>query len=78
MSSDGHAYIGILTLNDGRCINVSLPERQSQRLLNKPEQQTTIVGQVFSFPHDDDALGVQINGRAIGYGLCGDKFVFVK
>lgn len=30
MSTDGHGYIGIVTLADGSCINVSLPVQRSR------------------------------------------------
>jgi hypothetical protein len=78
MSSDGHAFIGVLTLDDKSCINVSLPEKRSEYLLGKSGKLTVISGLVVSFPHADDAMEFAINGRRVGYGLCGDKFVFVK
>ena len=36
MSNDGQAYIGRLHLDDGSCVNVSLPEKESRRLSGQP------------------------------------------
>ncbi len=44
MSSDGHGYIGVLKLDDGSCINVSLPEKVSQRLSGRAPERMTLTG----------------------------------
>ncbi len=78
MSSDGHGFIGRLTLDEGGCVNVSLPVQASRALLNHAPTTMTVRGKVFPYVHDDNLLELQINGRSVGYGLCGDFFVFVK
>jgi hypothetical protein len=78
MSADGHAYIGELRLADGTCINVSLPERESAKLLGKPPVHRKIAGLVFPFPFSDETmLGWKVNGRKVGFGTCGKYYVFV-
>jgi hypothetical protein len=78
MSNDGHAYIGKLHLDDGTCVNVSLPERESRRLSGQPAQMRTITGNVFPYVQEDTFIEYRVNGRQIGYGLCGSYFVFVR
>jgi hypothetical protein len=77
MSNDGHAYIGILKLSDGTCVNVSLPDRQSRRLMNLPAREMTVAGRVWPFVYEDALIEVRVNGRQIGYGNCGRSYVFV-
>ena len=78
MDSDGHAFIGRLTLKDGQCVNVSLPEAESQSLLGHPPKYRKFSGEVWPYPHGDDVLSFLANGRKVGYGKCGDFFVFVR
>jgi hypothetical protein len=78
MSNDGHAYIGILRLDDGSCINVSLPETRSQDLMGKKPEPTELAGRVLFFPYADGALGFNVSGRKVGYGKCARYFIFVQ
>lgn len=78
MSSDGHAYIGRLQLDDGSCVNVSFAERQSRRLSEQPAQVRTITGKVFPYVYENTFIEYRVNGRLIGYGQCGRYFVFVR
>lgn len=78
MSNDGHAYIGKLRLEDGTCVNVSLPEKESRRLSGQPAQMRTITGKVFPYVQENTFIEHRVNGRQIGYGLCGSHFVFVR
>lgn len=78
MSSDGHAYIGKLSLPDGTCVDVSLPESTSRRLAGQPPHQTTVVGRVLPYIYEDSIIDYKVNGRLIGYGKCGKFFLFVK
>jgi hypothetical protein len=78
MWSDGHGYIGIVTLDDGSCINVSLPERRSRSLLGQPSQRVVLTGRVVFFPYEPGVLSFRVNGRRVGYGRCAPYFVFVK
>jgi hypothetical protein len=78
MSSDGHGYIGVLKLDDGSCINVSLPEKVSQRLRGRAPERMTLTGRVLPFPQGENILTLKVNGRRVGYGRCGAFYVFVK
>lgn len=78
MSSDGHGFIGIVTLEEGSCINVSLPVRRSQPLLGRPPQRVDLTGRVVFFPFEPGSLSFRVNGRPVGYGRCAPYFVFVK
>ena len=77
MSSDGHGFIGIVRLDDGSCVNVSLPEARSKALLGQPARHVTLTGKVVFFPRAPDILSFRVNGRKVGYGICGAHFVFV-
>lgn len=78
MSTDGHAYIGILRMADGACINVSLPERESEKLFGKKPVQRMVAGGVFPFPFSDEEMfSWKVNGRKIGFGTCGAHYIFV-
>ena len=50
ITSDGHGFIGKLVLENGECINVSLPSDRSRRLLGKPPQPIKVMGQVLRYP----------------------------
>jgi len=78
MGSDGHGFLGNMLLPDGMCINVSLPDEQSKRLLGKPPVRMEIQGPVLPFPYDEDAISFKVNGRKVGFGNCGDFYIFVK
>lgn len=78
MSSDGHAFIGKLILGDGSCINVSLSDSVSKSLLGKSESYYVVHGFVFPYPASEDILRFEVNGRDIGFGLCGPFYIFVK
>jgi hypothetical protein len=78
IANDGHAYIDKLRLEDGSCVDVSLPERESRRLSGKPAQMRTITGIVLPYVWENTLIEHRVNGRKIGYGLCGNRFVFVR
>jgi hypothetical protein len=78
MSNDGHAYIGILRLADGSCINVSLPEARSQALVGKAPEAVEIAGRVLFFPFAEGAISFNVSGRKVGYGKCARYFLFVQ
>ena len=78
MSNDGHGYIGVLRLDDGSCINVSLPENDSNRLLGQSPQRASLAGRVLPFPYGKDALTFEVNGRRVGYGKCAPYYLFVE
>jgi len=66
-------------LPDGRCISVSLPASRLAMLSRDRPREMTVTGEVYRDPSADggDAVLLQIEGRNIGLGLCGDYFVFV-
>lgn len=78
ISNDGHAYIGILRLDDGSCINVSLPEHQSKGLTTQTPQVAEVTGRVLFFPYEEGIQSFTVNGRKVGYGKCSRYFLFVK
>jgi hypothetical protein len=73
-----HASTAQFNLPDGRCINVSLPRERLELLRRNGPIEMTVTGEVYRDPSvaGEDAV-LQINGRTIGFGLCGDFFVFV-
>ena len=80
-SSDGHAWIGRLTLDSGECVNVSTPDDLMEQLGDTGEVNARLVGSSIRYP--DFASGpvitrFVINGREIGIGRCGDFFVFIE
>lgn len=85
MSSDGHGFIGRLTLDNGDCLNVSLSTSRSRSLLGRPAQHVTVSGQVLPYPEislssqDSEylALSYSVQGRKVGRGRCGEYFLFV-
>ena len=65
-------------LPDGRCIDVSLPPRQLETLRRDGPTEMTVTGEVYrdaATPGDEVVL--EIEGRTIGFGRCGDFVVFV-
>jgi len=86
MSSDGHGFIGRLTLANGDCLNVSLSPPRSHALLGRPAQQVTVSGQVLPYPDislssqgsEYIVLSYSVKGRKVGQGRCGQYFLFVN
>ena len=78
ISNDGHSYVGILHIDAGGCVNVSVPEREARRMSDKPARRVTVTGRVLPYVHENTFVEYRVNGRQIGYGLCGDHFLFVK
>ena len=76
MSTDGYAYIGKLTLPDGKCMNVSMPDDQSKDLLEKGPRPATFRGKVLKYVNEYNLI-LLINGRRVGLGRCGDYYLFV-
>lgn len=77
VTSDGHAYIGVLELSDG-CLNVSIPDGTAKELFQKEASLRTVDGRIFNYFSGDTLFEQRVNGRRIGQGLCGSKFLFVK
>jgi|LauGreDrversion4_2_1035121.scaffolds.fasta_scaffold01482_22 hypothetical protein len=66
--------------SDGKCINASFPEKKWNALRKNPKNSMTIQGNVFTEPEAEgpESVIIEINGRRIGLGRCGNKFVFVE
>jgi len=75
-----HAPTVQLDLGNGRCINVSLPPRRWEELRQRGPTEMTVRGTVYREPAggNGEETVLEINGRRIGYGLCGRFFVFVR
>jgi hypothetical protein len=75
-----HGQTVKLQLDDGRCVNVSLPRERWDALRASGPTEMTIMGGVYREPQSQNGEEVvlEINGRTIGFGLCGDFFVFVR
>jgi len=74
-----HAPTVELAVGDGRCINVSLPRNRWQKLKRSGPREMTITGNVYREPSNaggEESI-IVIDGRKIGFGLCGTFFVFV-
>lgn len=73
-----HEWMGELKLADGRCISVSLPASKLESLRQSGPVEMTVRGQVYGDPsRDREVSSMEIAGRKIGLGLCGNFFVFV-
>lgn len=72
-----HVKMGRLSLPGGSCILVSLPRKTVEGFLFKPEQPMSIAGDVYPASGGDDVATLTVRGRRVGWGLCGDFYVFV-
>jgi hypothetical protein len=73
-----HAWMGELKLADGRCISVSLPLSKLNSLRQSGPVEMTVSGRVYGDPSADrEIASMEIAGRQIGLGLCGNFFVLV-
>lgn len=74
-----HAPTVQLDLSDGRCVNVSMPRDRLEQLRLSGPRELTVAGNVYQEPStvDGEEAVLEINGRKIGFGLCGNFFVFV-
>ena len=80
-SSDGHAWIGRLTLDSGECVNVSIPDAEMIELGESGVSDAMVAGAVVFYPTsntDDLVTSFTANGRKVGVGNCGDFFIFVE
>lgn len=78
MKSDGHGFIGEVVMADGSCIDVSLPEEQSRKLIGQPPRRVEVQGPVLPFPFGENIMGFKVNGRDVGFGSCQDFYIFVR
>ena len=74
-----HSWMARFELPDGRCVSVSLPAAQLERLREQGPMKMSVKGRVYGDPSvDEEVASMQVGGRTIGLGLCGDFFVFVS
>jgi hypothetical protein len=77
MGTDGHGYIGKLLQGDGRCLNVSLPDETSKKLIESEPRLMEVRGRWLPYVKDYGTV-VTVNGRRIGEGHCGNHYLFVR
>lgn len=70
--------ISQLKTDDGRCLNVSLPDEVSDGLEQDGQDRMTMRGDVLDYPKAAGTDAVEVDGRSVGKGACGDDFVFVE
>lgn len=73
-----HVKMGRLDLEDGTCINVSLPTSEVTRLELIGIELTTIEGRVFPATSGSDFVSLTVNGRRVGITHCGNFYVYVE
>lgn len=73
-----HVLMGRLTMDDGRCLNVSLPKGTVQRLRAEGAVNEVVVGRVFPSYPDPDLAEIYIAGRRVGLSQCGNVLLFVE
>jgi hypothetical protein len=72
------AWMGQLDLGSGTCVSVALPSRIIAELRRDGPRTMTVTGEVYGDPFESDSeIRLEIQGRKIGLGLCGDFFLFV-
>jgi len=73
-----HVLMGRLTMDDGKCLNVSLPKRTVQHLRSEGTVSQVVVGRVFPSYPDPDLAEIYIAGRRVGLSQCGNILLFVE
>jgi hypothetical protein len=71
-------FIGELQIEKGKCVNISLPDEISKKLIDKEPLMMTVSGVVMPYPAYEEVSEFLVNGRKIGFGFCDDFYVFVK
>jgi hypothetical protein len=63
--------------DDGRCLNVSLPDDVADGLEQDGEDRMTVRGDVLGYPDAAGTLEYQVDDRSVGKGDCGEDLLFV-
>jgi hypothetical protein len=71
-------FIGELQVEKGKCVNISLPDDVSKKLIDKDPVKITVKGLVSPYPPYYEISKFLINGRKVGFGWCDDFYIFVK
>ena len=71
-------FIGELQIENGKCVNISLPEDISRKLVDRPPEKITVTGKVMPYPPYDEVSDLKVNGRKVGFGWCNDYYIFVE
>ena len=74
----GHGMVSKIETDDGRCLNVSLPDDVSDGLEQDGQVRMTVRGDVIGYPDVAGALEYQVDDRSVGKGDCGEDFLFVE
>ncbi len=70
--------MGKLEVDKSRCITVSLPDRVIEELKTTEPVQKTLSGWSFGPTHDGMSVLLEIKGRPVAHGRCGDFYLFVE
>ena len=74
----GHGMVSKIETDDGRCLNVSLPDDVSDGLEQDGQDRMTVRGDVLGYPDVAGAVEYQVDDRSVGKGDCGEVFLFVE
>lgn len=72
-----HVKMGRLVLQDGSCVNVSLPPSSVRKAEEYPARMQTISGKVKHGEFDENTVSLIVKGRRVGLSQCGTFYVFV-
>jgi len=67
-----------LQTDDGRCMNVSLPDDVSAGLEQDGQVRMTVRGDVLGYPKGKGNVEYLVDDRSVGVGECGDQVLFVE
>lgn len=75
-----HVHMGELVTGKGECINISLPKVAVKKYSKRDKSNVMVAGVLYRTPvmqEDGITLQYKINGRRVGWGQCGDYYLFV-
>jgi hypothetical protein len=73
-----HGMVSRLQTDDGRCLNISLPDDISAGLEQDGQARMTVRGDVLGYPKVHGSMDYQVDDRSVGMGECGDAVLFVE
>ena len=74
----GHGMVSRIKTDDGRCLNVSLPDDVSDGMEQDAQDRMTLRGDDLGYPDVAAVVEYQVDGRSVGKGECGEDFLFVE
>ena len=73
-----NAWVAHIEVGDGKCVRASLPDAEIARLRSEGPRVMTVTGRVYGDPpRAQEVAFLEVEGRTVGLGTCGDFFVFV-